>query len=245
MDDDPKGKKELVPLLPQSHEAYSMPRNNQAVKFIDNDERKAYSRLFKTLRSEEQKIIEIKVRRLWLFDQVHNEFVYLQKNPLPYGNKILTAFDLWQIPRKERLAFVKKVEEKNEYLRWCEAFSTFEVLEASKILPKNVKKGLSVKVIDDSCSNRCAFKYAPFILGACMFLLGLYFEISSLIEKDYSCKGQCPPLLLMVGGPIFGYFVKRGVESDVVKTASYSDTISDEENNDDNHMIIQITSDDD
>jgi hypothetical protein len=138
------------------------------------------------------------------------------------------------------LDFVKKAEEKIRFLRWCQAFTTLEFHETSKVLPKNVTKGLSVKVVDDSCFNRCVLKYTPFILGVGGFLIGLGFEISSLIEKDYSCKGQCPSLLLIVGGPVLGCFLKKGVESDAIKTASYSDTISDDESND---MRIQIDSD--
>lgn len=244
MDDDPKGKRELAPSLLEEREVYSASQSNEVVKFNNNYEKEVCKELFKRLPVEVQKIIEVKVRRLNLFDEVHNEFVHLQANPLNLGNKILTVLELWQTPREERFLMINRLTP--SVLRWSETFTKQEFYEISKNLPKNVKKGLSLRVIEDSCSNRCIQKGVPIFFGGLSFFAGVGFEAATLAGKtSVPVLAHTGALMFMLGGPFLVCLLKQMVEKDLEKNASYPDTISDEESSDDMHLTIQVESDSD
>jgi len=235
MDEDPKGKKELVPLLPQSHEIYSVPQIKEMVKFENDNEKELYKELFKTLRLEEQKIIETKIRRLYLFDEVHGEYEYLQTKSFNLGNKELTIPELWQIPRKERLELINRLTP--SMLRWSETLTDQEFDKISQGLPVDVKKNLSLSVVKDDFGRKCL----PIGISFTFFFAGLGAEIYMLVHGNVEAGVHVAVSLVAVAGIVVGYYLKKPVENDSLKTVSYSDGGDrDDESND---MNIQIDSD--
>jgi hypothetical protein len=160
--------------------------------------------------------------------------------PLSFGNKRLTAFDLWRLPEEARLTLMQEPEAKWYCVdtRIKGVFTEDEKERIIDTLPKNLQNGLSITVLKNK--SWCQ-RFGWYTGSSVVFCMGVAFGITCLFYPEDVYKGLS--LGFVVGGPVSCLLSRILVwkEKGVTERVDYENQIS--ENSEKNSVMIEILED--